>query len=172
MYNKIKNFSKKCWDDMNMLRITAVTCILWIIATFVLITVQKNWDSMFIYPDEDYKVIQKEANRIITTHNFDTSYQLTITNYSNVYHSLSFELRNDSGTMLTAFVDNYGLENQSISYKRMDNNPITHILKNIFILLLLVPIFLGVISTYAILIVISIFWLIAFIIHKIINAIK
>lgn len=173
MYNKIKNFSEACWKDRNMFRIFVVACLLWFVATCAFITVNKTWGSLFIYPEQDYKVIQEEADRIISTHDFDTAYQLTITNYSNVYHSLSFELcSNESGAKLTARVKNYGLESEKISYKRMDKTHLTQILKSIFLLMILLPIFLGIFSMYAILIIILIIQFISFIIYKIANVIK
>lgn len=171
MYNKIKNFSETCWKEQNMIRIAIGASIFWIVLICILITANHNWHSLFVYPEQDYHLIQAEADRIISNHDFNTTYRLTINNYSNVYHSLSFDLSNDEGTRLTATVHDYGLETEEISYKRMDKSHISQVLKSVILLLILIPIFLGVFSMYGFLIIVLIFQFISFIVYQIVSAI-
>lgn len=168
MYNKIKNFAESCWENRIMFRIFLICFIFWGIVTCVIATVQGNWNTMFIYPEEEYAEIQAEADRIISSHNFETSYELQITNYSNINHNLSFDIRGSNSSLLTVKVSNYGLENEEISYSRFTKSPTTHILLQLLAVILLIVLF-AMVSGLAILIIISIIWFVAFIIHKIIE---
>ncbi len=168
MYSKIKNFSECCWENYGLLRIFLITFAFWTITTCVIATVQGTWDTMFVYPEEEYTEIQTEADRIISNKSFETTYELQITNYSNRDHSLSFDIRGSNNSLLTVNVSNYGLENEEVSYKRFTKTPTTHILLELLAVILLI-VLLAFVSMLAILIMISFIWFIAFIIHKIIE---
>lgn len=168
MYKKIKDFAENCWENRSIFRIFLVAFVFWFIVGCVITTVQNDWSTIFTYPEYDYQEIKEEADRIISNRDFETSYSLQITNYSNTEHSLSFDLRGKSNTLLTVNVKNYGLENEEISYKRFTKGPTSHILKELFAIIL-VMVMMALLSLFAILIATTIIWFIAFVIHKIVE---
>ncbi len=168
MYSKIKNFAESCWENRIMFRGFMILFIFWSIVTCVIISIQGSWDTMFIYPEEEYVEIQTEADKIILSHNFETSYDLQITNYSNSEHCLSFDIRGSNNSLLTVKVTNYGLENEEVSYKRFTKSPTTHILLKLLAIILLI-VLLSILSGFGILIIISLIWFVSFIIHKIVE---
>lgn len=168
MYSKIKNFAENCWENRIMFRIFLVAFVFWFIVGCIIAAVQGNWETMFVYPEDDYVKLQNEADRIIISHSFDTSYELQITNYSNRDHCLSFDLRGDNSALLTVTVKNYGVENEEITYKRFAKSPISYSALQILAILLVIALF-ALLSLFAILIMISIIWFVSFLIHKIIE---
>lgn len=168
MYNKIKNFAENSWENKSMFRIFLVTFVIWFVVACAITTVQNDWSTLFTYPEDDYEAVKAEAERIISSKSFDTPYLLEITNYSNTYNTLSFELRSDNNTLITVKVSNYGLENEEVSYTRFTKNPVTHVLKKLLAIVLVI-VLMALFSMIVILILISLVWLIAFIIHKIVE---
>lgn len=168
MYNKIKKFAENSWENKSLFRIFLVMFVFWFVVTCAIITVRGGWSTMFTYPEDDYKAVKAEAERIISSKSFDTTYFLEITHYSNTYNTLSFELSNENNTSITVNVNNYGLENEEISYTRFSKSPTTHVLKQLLAIVLLV-VLIALFSMIVILVLISLAWLIAFIIHKIIE---
>ena len=168
MYNKIKKFSENCWENKSLFRIFLVMFVFWFIVVCSFITLQDKWSTMFTYPENDYKAVKAEAERIISSKSFDTTYFLEITHYSNTYNTLSFELSDENNTSITVNVNNYGLENEEVSYTRFSKNPTTHVLKELLAIVLLI-VLITLFSMIVILVLISVVWLIAFIIHKIVE---
>lgn len=168
MYNKIKKFARNCWENKSMFRIFLVMFVFWFVVACAITTVQDGWSTMFTYPEDDYKAVKAEADRIISSKSFDTTYFLEITHYSNTYNTLSFELSNENNTSITVKVNNYGLENEEVSYTRFSKNPVTHVLKRLLAIVLVI-VLMALFSMIVILILISLVWLIAFIIHKIVE---
>lgn len=168
MYKKIKNFAENCWENSSLFRLFLIMFILWFIVGCIITTKQNKWETMFTYPESDYQVVQKEAERMIKTHDFETNLELNITSYSNTTHSLSFELRGKENSCLTVTVSNYMQENEEVSYKRFSKSPTSFILMELLAILLVIVLF-ALLSGLVILICISIVWFVAFVIHKILE---
>lgn len=168
MYKKIKNFAENCWENRSLFRLFLIMFLFWFVVGCILTTNQNKWETMFTYPENDYQIVQEEANRMIKTHDFETDFELNITNYSNTNHSLSFELRGNGSSLLTVTVTNYMQENEEISYKRFTKSPTSHIFMEILAIILVIFLF-ALLSGLVILICISIVWFVAFVIHKILE---
>lgn len=168
MYKKIKNFGENCWENRSIFRSFLIMFLIWFIVGCIIVTKQNNWKRMFTYPESNYQVVQKEAERMIKSHNFETNFELNITSYNNISHSLTFELRGDSNTSLTVTVTNYMQENEEVSYKRLYKSPTSHIFFQLLAIFLII-VFLALLSSFVILIGISIVWCVAFVIHKILE---
>lgn len=167
MYKKIKNFAENCWENKSMFRMFLVAFAFWFIVACVLTTVQHKWTDMFTYPEESYVDVQEEAARIVSSHSFETDYELQITHYSNTDHSLSFELRGgDDNTYITVRVSNYDMENEEVSYKRFSASPTSHIFMELLAIVLVIA-FFSLATEFAILILITFLWFTSFVIFKI-----
>lgn len=131
MCKKVKQLIKRCyeskyfWGKLFLAIWVIVICI-----TCAKITIQKQWEEIFTYPEEKYQELENEANRIIDNNDFKTVYHCVINEYDNESNYLSFELSKDNA-YLYAYVENYGTENQQKNLERMDRNNGRYILRYI-----------------------------------------
>lgn len=75
-----------------------------------------DFDSLFIYPEENFQILEAEVNRMISSKDFNTEYELEL-KYNNQSNRVEFQL-DGYGIYVAANIDNYGEENQTITVNR------------------------------------------------------
>lgn len=173
MYEKIRKIGNYIWDNYctkNYFKCVLILSIALIFCVCVVITYNNGW-SYFSYPEKQYSLLEEEANRLTLNHNFDTSYRYTITTYDSETKRLEFDLYSKN-TSITITVDNYNTKDEFVDITRPQSNAFLYSLTNIFLLIIILPIYvIGLLSTL-IFIAYSLFWLIAYILHIIIQHFK
>lgn len=118
MYDKICDIWRKLWSFkgcfMSFLFFFFVIFLLWFAPKLV---VDNGWERLTHYPEDSYKNLEKEANYIIESKDFDTDYNLHIQTYNNFTNYLCFDLSDDSATV-TVEVENYGEPKEVIDITR------------------------------------------------------
>lgn len=75
-----------------------------------------DFDSLFIYPEENFQILEAEVNRMISSKDFNTEYELEL-KYNNQSNRVEFQL-DGYGIYVAANIDNYGEDNQTITVNR------------------------------------------------------
>lgn len=118
MYDKACNIWRKLWSFkgcfISFLFFFFVIFMLWFVPKFM---IDNGWERLTRYSEDSYKNLEKEANYMIESKDFDTDYNLHIQTYNNVTNYLCFDLSDDSATV-TAEVDNYGKPKEVINITR------------------------------------------------------
>lgn len=91
-----------------------------------------DYDMFFVYPEENYQFLEAEANRMISSNDFNTEYELEL-KYNNQSNSIEFQLDGYS-IYVRANVNNYGESNQDITIQRKSTN-ISYLPHNILFLI-------------------------------------
>ena len=118
MYDKICDILRKFWSFkgcfISFLFFFFVIFILWVVPKLM---IDNGSERLTRYSEDSYKNLEKEANYMIESKDFDTDYNLHIQTYDNVTNYLCFDLSEDSAAV-TAEVDNYGEPKEVINITR------------------------------------------------------
>lgn len=167
MYEKIKKFNEKIVEGKFAIR---CICILIIFMCALIIYLMDDWQNVFYYPEQEYKVLEDEVKKMIYEQNFETNYKYRITLYDNTSKTLNINLMN-SDVYIDAYVDNFGSKDANITIIRKDDN-INHQILKYFIAFFVLSTLLA-LWVYLLFILLSLSVLfIAFIAQKLKNKIK
>ena len=114
MLKKIKNF---CFDEYTFKGVV-IGCL--ILVTVAIFTVGFNdlVKPFLVYPEEEYQMLEKEAERIIDEQTLNTEFKHDV-NYSNTLESKSIEIKLwDKNACVIIDVDNYDETTESITVSR------------------------------------------------------
>ena len=97
MYDKICDILRKLWSFkgcfISFFFFFFVIFILWVVPKLM---IDNGWERLTRYSEDSYKNLEKEANYMIESKDFDTDYNLHIQTYDNVTNYLCFDLSEDS----------------------------------------------------------------------------
>ena len=135
MYEKMKN--AKEWLDAFFNELIVTLLIVVFVVLGIIATNTTNWLDGFSYPKEELQILTEEANRIIETKDFNSEYELTITEttYPDKTTQLKIKLVGESSSV-TATVENWETAKQSEpDIEHSPLNFITNCIGNIFLIL-------------------------------------
>lgn len=95
-----------------------------------------NLEKVLCYHEDEYEMIEKEAERMVLNKDFETEYKLNIISLDEVEKTLSMKLYNDLASVEVR-ADNYGEDNVVIEYDRDYNNQnekILYYVRSIFVI--------------------------------------
>lgn len=148
MLKKIKNF---CFNDYTP-NWVGLGCL--ILVTIAIFTFGFNdfVRPIFVYPEEEYITLEKEAKRIINEQTLNVEFEHVV-NYSNTLENKSVEIKlfgNDASVVID--VDNYGEATESVSVYRNQTKGVMYCMQNIALLILAIVWFAFVIAVLVMLI--------------------
>lgn len=150
MIKKLHKLADKILDIEYFWPIVLKIAAVFLVISCIFITAKDAWELFFTYSESSYLALEEEAKRIVTENDFNTKYELTITNYNNQTHTMSFELSDDSSNYVTVDIDDIEDKNTEYSIERNFKSKFTFIatsivclpLLNILFALIVVVIFL------------------------------
>lgn len=143
MLKKIKNF---CFDERTANWI-GISCL--IIVAIVTFTV--GFDivkPLFVYPEEEYMKLEKEAQRIITEQTLNVEFEHDI-NYSNTLENKSVDVKlYGDGASVVIDVDNFTEETESVNVYRSRYNGAMYYIINVAVIILAIVLLAGIMSMF------------------------
>ena len=168
MYQEIKNACKLCWSET--LRIFGCMFLISLVIFIGYYTYKGGWNNTLHYPEESYKQLETEANRIFNLlkehENFESEYKYIITKYSSDTNNLNFCIYGENKTSANVYITSLGSSDSDITIHRECKSFASHFIKDL-VSLIVFPILIGGLSIIILLPMSLVIWFVAFIIHKI-----
>lgn len=106
----------------------------WLVWIFAIITFNDYWGDISYYPEEEYRLLEEEAMRMINEEDLESEeYEFVIENYDSRTGNLEMKLYSNRSvpilgttTFVTAKVKNYKMADQMISLTRVNDNAEKH----------------------------------------------
>ena len=165
MFNKLKAFISNFRDNKFFFKTSLLIGFLFLIYTIINISVYKHWD-MFNYPTKKYQILEKEANRLISSHSLNSELK-TETTYNSKSNTMKvvLEYKNESVTLIFY---NYNEKNETTEIIRENNVPAwLYSLRLLFGFFVIVPILFGMLALIVFIIIIGLLLLLMSAIKKI-----
>ncbi len=142
MIKKVKSFFSNCtWSDIFdicMWKIPAIVFVVVILIVSGKITIEKRWDKLFTYHEEEYQALENEAISMVENQTFDTDYFCIIERMDNRSDNVSFELRSENAS-IDVEVTNYKKDAPKIETKRDIKSKGENIFIEIALIFILIP---------------------------------
>ena len=114
MIKKLHKLADKILDIEYFWLIVLKIAAVFLVISCIFITAKDAWGLFFTYSESSYLELEEEARRIVTEQDYNSKYELEITNYNNQTHTMSFKLSDDSSNYVTVDIDD--IENKDTKY--------------------------------------------------------
>lgn len=115
MYEKIYKFEEKYWNDTKFfMKCLGIFCLI----SLAIVILVYYFTNSFYYPENEYAILEKEANRIVETQDYTTEYKCVNPYFDSKTRDLKFLLEDDEKNVISVSVKNYRLQNQETNTYR------------------------------------------------------
>ena len=133
MIRKLRNFCDNIFTTKTVTFIAAI--IFFTIALFIGVTKFETVREFIIYPEEEYCLLEAEAERLINNNSFETeySYEIVASNNENKKH-IEMKISTNFANVKINF-ENFGTPEELVSVERMLDTPTKYVIAGIIVLL-------------------------------------
>lgn len=167
IYDKIDKVIEKIFYWKYILWYSIVFFMIFLTISCIKITRDNTWEKLLTYPEETYKDLEEEANKIAETDIFESKYKLGDIQYYDDSKTLSFKLYDESSSAnLIVNIYNYKLENQYLDTIRNETNELKYKFLNILALIILCALLPAMVIIFLIMILVLLISFITFCIQQ------